>query len=112
MSVGVTVRGVLVILPALLQSTVKVFFCPMKALERPDPRDATLLASEENLGKEAKDPAMVDDLVTVSTRTDEVSWRLCPPDRRGPGHGDRETIFTKIDPNPKHYMGLCRGNII
>lgn len=86
------------ILPALLQSTVKVFFCPMKALERPDPRDTTLLASEENLGKEAKDPAMVDDLVTVSTRTDEVSWRLCPPDRRGPGQETSDcamTIFYK-----------------
>lgn len=71
--VGITVRGVLVISPALLQSTVKVFFWPMKALERPDPRDTTLLASDENLGKEAKDPAMVDDLVTVSTSTDEVS---------------------------------------
>lgn len=76
--------------PALLQSTVKVFFCPTKALERPDPRDTTLLASDENLGKEANDPAMVEDLVTVSTSTDEVSWRLCPPERRGPEHRDKE----------------------
>lgn len=82
----------MVISPALLQSTVKVFFCPMKAFERPDPRDTTLLASDENLGKDAKDPAMVDDLVTVSTSTDEVSWRLCPPDRRGPAHTKKEKV--------------------
>lgn len=44
----------------------------------------TLLASEENLGKEAKAPPIADDLVTVSTRTDDVSCRLWPPDRRGP----------------------------
>lgn len=36
--------------PALLQSTVKVFFCPTKAFDRPAPRETTLLASEENLG--------------------------------------------------------------
>lgn len=44
----------------------------------------TLLASEENLGRELKGPPTADDLVTVSTRTDDVSCRLCPPERRGP----------------------------
>lgn len=70
--------------PALLQSTVNVFFWPTKAFDRPEPLEMTLLASEENLGKEAKAPPIADDLVTVSTRTDDVSCRLWPPDRRGP----------------------------
>lgn len=70
--------------PALLQSTVKVFFWPMKALESPAPLETTLLASDENLGREEKDPATEDDFVTVSTSTEDVSWRECPPDRRAP----------------------------
>lgn len=32
--------------PALLQSTVKLFFCPTKALDSPVPRQTTLLASD------------------------------------------------------------------
>lgn len=71
--------------PALLQSTVKVFFWPMKAFERPAPLEMTLLASEENLGKEAKGLPIATDLLMVSTRTDDVSCKLWPPDRRGPG---------------------------
>ena len=68
--------------PALLQSTVKVFFWPTKALDRPAPLEMTLLASEENLGP--KDPLIADDFVTVSTRTDDVSCKLWPPERRAP----------------------------
>lgn len=37
--------------PALLQSTVKVFFWPTKALVSPGPLATTLLASDENLGR-------------------------------------------------------------
>lgn len=70
--------------PALLQSTVNMFFWPIKAFDRPAPLEMALLASEENLGKEAKAPPIADDLVTVSTRTEDVSWRLWPPDSRGP----------------------------
>lgn len=76
-----------IVSPALLQSTVNVFFWLMKAFDRPAPWDRTLLASDENLGKEAKAPPIADVLVTVSTRTDDVSWRLWPPDRRGPAGG-------------------------
>lgn len=57
----------------------------MKAFERPAPLEMTLLASEENLGKEAKGLPIATDLLTVSTRTDDVSCKLWPPDRRGPG---------------------------
>lgn len=32
--------------PALLQSTVKLFFCPTAALDRPVPRHTTMLASD------------------------------------------------------------------
>lgn len=78
--------------PALLQSTVKVFFWPTKALVSPGPRATTLLASEENLGMELKLlPTEDEDLVTVSTRTVDVSWRLWPPERRGPGEGQGDT---------------------
>lgn len=57
----------------------------MKAFERPAPLEMTLLASEENLGREAKGLPIATDLLTVSTRTDDVSCKLWPPDRRGPG---------------------------
>lgn len=53
----------------------------MKALDRPAPLKRTLLASEENLGKEAKAAALADDLLTVSTSTEEVSCRPCPLER-------------------------------
>lgn len=67
----------------------KEFFWPTKALESPAPLETTLLASEENLGREAKAPAIPDeDLVTVSTRTDDVSRRLEPPDKLGPKDGN------------------------
>lgn len=59
--------------PASLQSTVNVFFWPTKAFDSPVPLKMTILASDENVGKEAKDPPITDDLLTVSTRTDEVS---------------------------------------
>ncbi len=35
-----------IISPALLQSTVKLFFCPTKAFDSPVPRQTTLLASD------------------------------------------------------------------
>lgn len=79
--------------PALLQSTVKVFFWPMKALESPAPLEITLLASDENFGRVEKDPATEDDFMTVSTRTDDVSCRECPPDRRAPGRKDFLLLF-------------------
>lgn len=82
--------------PALLQSTVKVFFWPMKALESPAPLEITLLASDENLGSVENDPATEDDFVTVSTRTDEVSCRECPPERRAPGRGDFGLINLRL----------------
>lgn len=64
----------------------------MKAFDRPAPLEMTLLASEENLGNEAKAPPIDDDdLETVSTRTDDVSCRLVPPDRRGPADRVTET---------------------
>lgn len=79
--------------PALLQSTVKVFFCPMKALDRPAPLETTLLPSDENFGNEPNAPPTAEDLLTVSTRTDDVSCKLCPAVRRGPaetiGRADR-----------------------
>lgn len=93
--------------PALLQSTVKLFFCPTRALDNPAPRHNTLLASdvsfveveeEEEAEEEALyAPPILEVLVTVSTRTEEDSWRLCPPDSRAPvgnreREGDREVI--------------------
>lgn len=56
----------------------------MKALDRPAPLRRTLLASEENLGKWAKAAPLADDLLTVSTSTEEVSCRPCPLERCGP----------------------------
>lgn len=75
--------------PALLQSTVKLFFCPTRALDSPVPRQTTLLASEVSFvaeveEEELKAPPTFVVLVTVSTKTEEVSWRLCPPDSRAP----------------------------
>lgn len=70
--------------PALLQSTVNAFFWPMKAFDRPAPWEMTLVASEENFGKEAKLLPIAEDLLNVSMWTDDVSCKLCPPDRRGP----------------------------
>ena len=35
-----------IISPALLQSTVKLFFCPTTALDSPVPRQTTMLASD------------------------------------------------------------------
>lgn len=35
--------------PALLQSTVKLFFCPTTTLDSPVPRQTTLLASDVSL---------------------------------------------------------------
>lgn len=40
--------------PALLQSTVKLFFCPSTALDRPAPRQTTLLASDVSLAEETE----------------------------------------------------------
>lgn len=45
----------------------------MKALDRPAPLRRTLLASDENLGKEAKAALAAEVLLTVSTRTEAVS---------------------------------------
>lgn len=45
----------------------------MKALDRPAPLRRTLLASDENLGKEVKVLPFADVLLTVSTRMEEVS---------------------------------------
>lgn len=80
--------------PALLQSTLKLFFWPTRALDSPGPRHTTLLASEDSLTEveaeeaeeeeELKAPPTLEVLVTVSTRTEEVSWRLWPPDKRTP----------------------------
>lgn len=56
----------------------------------------TLLASEENLGKEAKAPPIDDDLLTVSTWTDDVSCILCPLDRRGPKETFKETVANQL----------------
>lgn len=44
------------------------------------------------MGKEAKAPPIDDDLLTVSTRTDDVSCRLGPLDRRGPAETFKETV--------------------
>lgn len=41
--------------PALLQSTVKLFFCPTKALDSPTPRQTTLLASEVSFVEEVEE---------------------------------------------------------
>lgn len=41
--------------PALLQSTVKLFFCPTKALDSPAPRQTTLLASHISLAEVAEE---------------------------------------------------------
>lgn len=41
--------------PALLQSTVKLFFCPTKALDSPVPRQTTLLASEVSFVAEVEE---------------------------------------------------------
>lgn len=61
--------------PALLQSTLKVFFCPMKPLLSPRPLATTRLASE--LAHPGAACWLVVTLrVTGSTRTDEVSCML------------------------------------
>lgn len=85
---------VFIISPALLQSTVKLFFCPTEALDSPVPRQTTLLASDVSLVEvEVEEllyaPPTLEVLVTVSTKTEEVSWRLCPPDSLAPA-GQRE----------------------
>lgn len=41
--------------PALLQSSVKLFFCPTKALDSPVPRQTTLLASDVSLVEVAEE---------------------------------------------------------
>lgn len=41
--------------PALLQSTVKLFFCPTKALDKPVPRQTTLLASDVSVVEELEE---------------------------------------------------------
>lgn len=56
----------------------------MKALDRPAPLETTLLPSDENFGNEPKALPTAEDLLTVSTRTDDVSCRLCPAVRLGP----------------------------
>lgn len=63
-------------LPALLQSTVKLLFCPKYALDSPAPLDVTLLASEANLGS-ALYTVSVEARVTDCTIKDDVS--LTPP---------------------------------
>lgn len=70
-------------LPALLQSTRKELFWPTKAFERPAPLEVTLLASEDALGMALKQVS-VDDLVTDSTRMDEVSLAAPGLTRRWP----------------------------
>lgn len=73
-----------------------VFFWPTKAFDSPAPLEMTLLASDENVGKEAKGPPITDDLLTVSTRTDEVSHRLSPLDRRGPAKRSRVDLIKHL----------------
>ncbi|KAF3857533.1 hypothetical protein F7725_010734, partial [Dissostichus mawsoni] len=46
------------------------------ALESPAPREITLLASEVNLGNEAKGPPIEEVFETVSTRTDDISQSI------------------------------------
>lgn len=41
--------------PALLQSTVKLFFCPTTALDSPGPRHTTLLASDVSFVEEVEE---------------------------------------------------------
>lgn len=76
-----------------------VFFWPTKALDRPDPLETTLLASEENLGKELRAPPIAIVLESVSTRTEDVSWRLSPAERRGPAgeFKDSEAQFIQTE---------------
>lgn len=50
------------------------------------------------MGKEAKAPPIDDDLLTVSTRTDDVSCRLGPLDRRGPAETFKETVANQTSP--------------
>lgn len=50
----------MVISPALLQSTLKVFFWPTRALERPGPRHTTLLASDVSLEADAAAALLLD----------------------------------------------------
>lgn len=95
--------------PALVQSTVNVFFWPTKALESPAPREMTLLASEVNLGNEAKGPPIEEVFETVSTRTDDVSWRLCPPERRGP-EGRCKYAFQTTITNPYFNLTIKAAN--
>lgn len=59
--------------PALLQSTLKLFFWPMKALLRPRPFASTLLASD---WPEAPGAEQLMARVTGSTVTEEVSCAL------------------------------------
>lgn len=44
--------------PALLQSTVKLFFCPTKALDNPVPRQTTLLASDVSVAEALEEEAL------------------------------------------------------
>lgn len=46
MNIKSLVFMIMMISPALLQSSVKLFFCPTKALVSPVPRETTLLASD------------------------------------------------------------------
>lgn len=49
---------ILISSPALLQSTVKLFFCPTKALDSPVPRQTTLLASDVSFDEEVEEEVL------------------------------------------------------
>lgn len=68
--------------PALLQSTLKLFFWPMKALLRPRPFATTLLASD---WPEAPGREQLMARVSGSTVTEDVSWELWLDTSFGPG---------------------------
>ena len=75
-------------LPALLQSTEKLLFCPMKALLRPGPRRSTLLASEKGWLGALLCQGLLEACSTGSTVRVEVSLALETWTRREPRRKD------------------------
>lgn len=104
--------SVSVCVPALLQSTVNMFCVLMKALHSPAPWHTTLLASEgrDTLGLELNADAL-ELWHTDSTNTEDVSWRLCPPDRRTPASKRtrlslRSAVESSDDPVKQLHYGM------
>ena len=103
--------------PALLQSTLKLFFWPMKPLVRPRPLATTLLASDR-VGAPCWEQLMA--RVTGSTMTEEVSCILWLDTSLEPGRWRRDCLrhlysvfffvtlfidfhnYTNSNPDPTH----------